>query len=53
MSLSTRRNSTEKSIRADVNFIRFEYEVGNIDEMCWLPSSVNLASNDARPFHSE
>ena len=42
-SLSTRRNSIDKSIRADVNVIRFEYEVGNVDIMCWLPGSVNPA----------
>lgn len=40
-SLSTRRNSIDRSIRADVNVIRFEYEVGNIDEMFWLPGSLN------------
>ena len=42
-SLSTRRNSIDKSIRAAVNVIRFEYEVGNVDVMCWLPGSVNPA----------
>lgn len=42
-SLSTRRNLIDKSIRADENVIRFEYEVRNVDEMCWLPGPVNLA----------
>lgn len=42
-SLSTRRNSIDRSIRADVNYIRFQYKIGNIDEICWLPGSINLA----------
>lgn len=42
-SLSSRRNSIDKSILADVNFIRFDYEAGNVDTLCWLPVCVNLA----------
>lgn len=42
-SLSTRRNSIDRSIRADVNVIRFEFETGNIDELCWLPGQLNIA----------
>lgn len=42
-SLSTRRNSVDKSIRADVNLIRFEYEMRTVDEFCWVPGAVNLA----------
>lgn len=41
-SLSTKRNSVDKSIRAEVNVIRFEYETGNADEIVWIPSRVNL-----------
>lgn len=33
MSLSTPRNSIDKSNRADVNLISFEFDVGNIDAM--------------------
>lgn len=42
-SLSTRRNSIDRSIRADVNIIRFEYDMGHVDQICWLPGAVNLA----------
>lgn len=38
-----RRNSIEKSTQADVNVIRFKYEVGSVDTMGWLPGYVNLA----------
>lgn len=31
ISLSKRRNSIDTSIRADVNVIRFEYEMGHVD----------------------
>ena len=42
-SLSTHRNSIDKSVRADVNVIRFEYEMGNVDQICWLPGSLDFA----------
>lgn len=43
-SLSTRRNSIDKWIRADVNFIRFEFETGIIVEMFWPPGTLNLVA---------
>lgn len=42
-SLSTQRNSIDKSIRADVNVIRHEFEVRNISSMIWLPGKLNFA----------
>lgn len=41
-SLSTKRNSIDKSIRANINSIRYEYENGNADEVIWIPGRVNL-----------
>jgi len=48
-SLTTQRNSIDRSIRADVNIIRFEYEVGNVDEIVWIPGSTNLADPGTKP----
>jgi len=42
-SLSTQRNSHDKSIRADVNFIRFELERRNVSCFIWIPREENLA----------
>ena len=42
-SLSTQRNSIDKSVRGDVNVIRFEFEVGNVAEFIWVPGSKNIA----------
>lgn len=42
-SFSTRRNSISRSIRAEVNVISFEFEVKNVDVMCWIPRSLSLA----------
>ena len=42
-SLSTQRNATDKSIRADVNVIRYEFETNSVNEMVWVPGRVNLA----------
>lgn len=41
--LSTCRNSADRSIRADVNVIRFEFETHNITKMIWIPGKVNPA----------
>lgn len=41
------------SIRADVDVIRFEYEVGKVDEKVWLLESVSLAdpiTEAVRPY---
>lgn len=38
-----RHNSIDKLICADINLICFEYEVGNVEPICWIPGAVNLA----------
>lgn len=40
--LSTQKNSIDRSTRSIVNTIRFEYETGGVDEVIWVPRSVNL-----------
>lgn len=42
-SRSTQRNSIDRSIRADVACIRYEFQVGNVDEITWIPGKLNLA----------
>ena len=42
-SLSTQKNSIDKSIRGDVRCIRFEFQTGAVDEMSWIPGRINLA----------
>ena len=42
-SLSTQRNATDRSVRADVNVIRFDFETKAVDEMVWIPGRTNLA----------
>lgn len=42
-SVSTQRNSIDKSIRADVASIRFEFQTRTLDKISWIPGRVNLA----------
>ena len=42
-SLSTQRNSIDKSIRGDVSCIRFEFQTGAVDTISWIPGQANLA----------
>ena len=42
-SLSTQRNSIDRSIRGDVASIRFEFQVGNVNKISWIPGKINLA----------
>lgn len=42
-SLSTHRNSIDRSIRGDVSCIRFEFQTGAVDKISWVPGNVNLA----------
>ena len=41
-SLSTQRNSIDRSIRSDVACIRFEFQVGSINKITLLPGKLNL-----------
>lgn len=43
ISLSTQRNSIDKSIRADVNIIRFDFETKVLNRMFWIPGRCNLS----------
>lgn len=49
-SLSTQRNSTDHSIRRDDSFIRFEYQVGNVEEITWIPGRVSIADPLTKKF---
>lgn len=42
-SLSTQKNSIDKSIRGDVGCIRYEFQTGAVEKISWIPGSVNLA----------
>jgi len=42
-SLSSCHEPTDKSVRADVNVIRFEFETKNVTNMTWIPGKLNLA----------
>lgn len=48
-SLSTQRNSIDRSIRSDVACIRHEFQVGNVDEISWIPGKLNLADVLTKP----
>ena len=41
--LSTCRNSADRSIRADVSVIRYEFEKFKLNRIFWIPGKVNLA----------
>lgn len=42
-SLSTQKNSIDGGIRGDFASIRFEFQVGNIDLITWIPGKADLA----------
>lgn len=42
-SMSTQKTSVDKSIRGDVACIRYEFQVGNVSKISWIPGSLNLA----------
>lgn len=47
-SLSMQRNSIDKSIRSDVNGIRYEIERKNIDKIIWIPGKKNLSDTGTK-----
>lgn len=47
-SFSTQMNSIDKSIRADVNIIRFDFETKAINRMFWIPGRCNLSDPGTR-----
>ena len=40
--LSTCRNSIDRSIRADVSVIRYEFETHKVNRIIWIPGKLNL-----------
>ena len=47
--LSTCRNSNDRSIRADVSVIRYEFETQKVNRMTWIPGNVNVADPVTKP----
>lgn len=48
-SLSTKRNSIDRSIRADVNILRHDYELDMLRELVWIPGKINLSDPGTKP----
>ena len=48
-SLSTCRNSIDRSIRVDVSVIRYEFETHKVNKISWIPGKVNLADPLTKP----
>lgn len=42
--MSTQHSSTEKSIRAHVSVIRYEFEMDGVREFVWITGKENLAN---------
>lgn len=47
--LSTCRNSVDRSIRGDVSVIRYEFETGAVSKMIWIEGKTNLADPGTKP----
>lgn len=45
---STQKHSIDKSIRTDVNFMRYEYKTGNADDVIWIPEKVHSADQKTK-----
>lgn len=48
-SLATQRKSIERSVRADVNFIQYQFETKQANRICWIPGRLNLADPGTKP----
>lgn len=48
-SLSSQRNSIHGSIRGDVASITFEFQVGNVNHISWIPGKIKFGG----PFNEE
>lgn len=48
-SLSTKKNSLNKSVRADVNVIRHEFEQRHVERIVWVPGKHNLVESKTKP----
>lgn len=47
-SLGSQRNSVARSIRADFNVIRYEYETRYANEIIWIPGCGNLTDSGTK-----
>lgn len=50
--LSTCQNSTDRSVRADVSVIRYEFETEKVNSMIWIPEKLNIADALTKPNSS-
>ena len=50
--LSTQRNSVDRSIRSDVNVIRYDFETKQVNYIIWIPGATNLADPGTKPDSS-
>lgn len=48
--LPTPRNNVEKSIRADMNVLHYEFKRGNLNALAWIPRQTNLPGPGAKPY---
>lgn len=42
---STQQNLVDKSMRADVNVIRYNFETQHVNKLVWIPGPVNLTDS--------
>lgn len=47
--LTTCRNATDRAMRGDVSFIRYEFETRSIARMFWIPGAINMADPGTKP----
>lgn len=49
LTLSTFRLTTDRSIRGNTRFIRFEFAAKRVSSMIWVHRKINLADTGAKP----
>jgi len=47
--LTTCRNATDRAMRGDVSFIRYEFETRSVARMFWIPGKINIADPGTKP----
>lgn len=48
-SISTQSQSVDSSVRADVNYIPYQFEFGNASRIFWVQGRLNLADPGTKP----
>lgn len=48
-SLPTQRKSVDRSVRANVNFIIYQFETSQANRICCIPGRLNLADSSTKP----